>query len=794
MDREGRYLGRRASYRDVTERMRATLRYHELFEHMTEGFAVHEILLDAAGRPVDYRFLQVNAAFERLTGLEAKTVVGRRVLEVIPDLEPVFIERYGRVALTGEPVCFEQRSGPLGRVYAVNAYRPEPGRFACTFTDVTEQRETLDALGAALRRAEASEQSLRLVASHARDVIWAYDLQEGRYTYMSPSIEGLRGVPVEEALAEPLEASLTPESMQRAAAVLARIGTEEEENPHVGIYDMRCRDGQVKQVEIIASYERGEGGHPSTLFGITRDVTERIRAERALEESEALYRSLFDASPSGVVLTDVGGRFLAFNDRAAAELGYTREEFAKLAVWDIDPTDDEAAVAARITRILDEGSLDFDVHHRNRSGELRDVRVRAVRVDRKQGPALLAIWEDTTDQRREARAREEMAEKLRESQKLESIGRLAGGVAHDLNNILVVLMGCADGLRRSLQSGLPPEAEDVEELEAGARRARDLTEQLLAYARRRVVAPVRLDLNEQVRQAERMLHRLIGENVVLTLRLQPGSLPTTCDPGQLSQVLVNLVLNARDAMPDGGRLTIATENAEAGILPVAGWQGDPVPRGPCVRLTVEDSGLGIAPELGGTVFEPFVTTKPAGKGTGLGLATVYGIVQQAGGAIRYRSEPGRGTVFEVLLPRATGEPIPPVPGPSPLAPAPRSGGQVLLVEDDPHVRAMVERALRQGGYEVLAAESGEGALEMLRLPGVEPRILVTDVVMRGLNGRQVAEAVQRIRPGIPVLFMSGYAHDIVVRHGSVEPGLHLIEKPFTGEELLERVRGLMATG
>jgi CheY-like chemotaxis protein len=367
-------------------------------------------------------------------------------------------------------------------------------------------------------------------------------------------------------------------------------------------------------------------------------------------------------------------------------------------------------------------------------------------------------------------------------------------VAHDLNNILVVLMGCADGLRRSLQSGLPPDAEDVEELEAGAHRARDLTEQLLAYARRRVVAPVRLDLNEQVRQAERMLHRLIGENVFLTLRLRPGALPTTCDPGQLSQVLVNLVLNARDAMPDGGRLTIATESAEDGDRPVQGWQGGPVPRGPCVRLTVEDSGSGIPPELGRTVFEPFVTTKPAGKGTGLGLATVYGIVQQAGGAIRYRSEPGSGTVFEILLPRATGEPFPSVAGPSALAPLSRPGGQVLLVEDDPHVRAMVERALRQGGYEVIAAESGESALEMLRRTGVEPRILVTDVVLRGLNGRQVAEAVQRVRPGIPVLFMSGYAHDIVVRHGSVEPGLHLIEKPFTGEALLERVQGLIAPG
>ena len=388
-----------------------------------------------------------------------------------------------------------------------------------------------------------------------------------------------------------------------------------------------------------------------------------------------------------------------------------------------------------------------------------------------------------------------MAERLRESQKLESIGRLAGGVAHDLNNILVVFMGCADGLRRSLQSGLPPEAEDVEELEAGARRACDLTEQLLAYARRRVVAPVRLDLNEQVRQAERMLRRLIGENVVLTLRLAPGILPTTCDPGQLSQVLVNLVLNARDAMPDGGRLTIATESAEAGDRPVAGWQGGPVPQGQCVRLTVEDSGLGIPPELGRTVFEPFVTTKPAGKGTGLGLATVHGIVQQAGGAIRYRSEPGRGD--HLRGPPAQGERGAGAPRHGPVAArsAPRPGGQVLLVEER-SARA------RDGGAGAAAGglrgASGGGRGERPESAAL-PRGRAPDPRHRRGHERPERPAscgggAAGPPRGYPVLFMSGYAHDIVVRHGSVEPGLHLIEKPFTSEELLERVRGLIAPG
>jgi CheY-like chemotaxis protein len=306
-----------------------------------------------------------------------------------------------------------------------------------------------------------------------------------------------------------------------------------------------------------------------------------------------------------------------------------------------------------------------------------------------------------------------------------------------------------------------------------------------------VVAPVPLNLNDQVREAERMLRRLIGENVELALRLAPDLWTVTCDPGQLSQVLVNLALNARDAMPEGGRIGIATENAELSGAPEAAWHGGAAPAGSYVRLRVEDSGVGIPEELGPTVFEPFVTTKPPGKGTGLGLATVYGIVQQAGGVLRYRSEPGRGTVFEVLLPRSAGIPAASTRPPEPPDPVAHPGGQVLLVEDDPHVRSTVKRALQLGGYEVLAAASGDEALQLLGRSGVEPRLVVTDVIMQGMNGSQVADAVKRARPGIPVLFMSGYAGDVLAQNGTPETGLHLIEKPFTGEALLERVRGLL---
>ncbi|HEX7622326.1 MAG TPA: ATP-binding protein [Anaeromyxobacteraceae bacterium] len=407
---------------------------------------------------------------------------------------------------------------------------------------------------------------------------------------------------------------------------------------------------------------------------------------------------------------------------------------------------------------------------------------------------LVGTIQDATARHEADRAREALAAQLQQAQKLESIGRLAGGVAHDFNNILVVILTCADGLSQRLASGQPPEAEDVEEIQAAAQRAKELTGQLLAFARKQVVAPVALDLNEAVGCAERLLNRLIGEDVELSLRLQPDVWAVTCDPGQLQQVLMNLAVNSRDAMPRGGTLTISTANVEQVGATEDGWYGTAAPPGRYVRLLVEDTGAGIPTELRARIFEPFVTTKPPGKGTGLGLATVYGIVQQAGGAVRFRSEVGHGTSFELLWPcSAKGVETSSAPDrPARRAqPAPHPSERILLVEDDDLVRDATTRALRRAGYEVTAADGGAAALALLANGRPSPQLLLTDVVMRGMNGRQVAEAVRRACPAIRILFMSGYAQDIIVHHGVVESGLDLLVKPFSNAVLLERVRAAL---
>ncbi len=405
-------------------------RYRGLFDNLDAGFAVHELVLDEAGRPRDFRFVQVNAAFERLFQLPAAAVVGRLASQVIPtdELQAGTLERYGRVVATGVPESFELHARVARRTFQVSAYRPEPGHFACLFTDVTAQRQVAATLEEALRRAEASEAKLRSMAEHTRDVLWTLDLATQRFTYVSPSIAALRGVTVEEAMAEPFGRALTPESAARAAEVMRRIGTPAEEDPHTGVYDQPCKDGSIKHVEITTTYLRDGGGRPVAVMGVSRDATERVRAERALARSETLYRSLFAASPSGVILVDLQGGILTFNENAPARLGYTPEEFGRLKVWEIDADDVRARVGERIAAVMAGEMLEFDTRHRHRDGSLRDVHIKLTRVDLPDGPAILSTWDDITEARRleqELRLRlEERDERERWLQASQRVARL----------------------------------------------------------------------------------------------------------------------------------------------------------------------------------------------------------------------------------------------------------------------------------------------------------------------------------------------------------------------------------
>ncbi|MCM2332533.1 MAG: PAS domain S-box protein [Anaeromyxobacteraceae bacterium] len=831
------------------------------------------VVLDPAGR-----IAALNRAGGELLGVAPEAARGADWFGFVPPEAAPEVRRVFAAIMAGDQSHFAsyendvvtaggERRTLVWRNAVVPGADGRPRASISTGIDITA-RKALES------RLAASEATYRIVAVHTDDWETWYG-PDGTLRYCSPSCQRITGHPAEAFLADPglLERLLHPDDAPAVAAHLAALPSE---GPPCDLYfRIRSASGEERRLHHRCVPVHDDAGRYVGRRASNRDVTERWRAERALRESEALYRSLFNATPSGVLVTDPAGHFLAFNDRAAAMLGYERAEFSRLRIWHIDAEQDEARVKARVAEVLRDGHLEYDARLRAKDGGLREVHVRVARVFLGDAPAVLSVWDDLTEARRLERelrlrlaerderelwlqasqrvarighyafdvqadrwesspmldelfgidagyprtaagwlalihpeereamaarfqallsgdgpaewlyrvqrgdgpvrwvqglavlerdahgrparvvgtiqdvtarrtaeqAQAAMAEQLRQSQKLESIGRLAGGVAHDFNNLLVVFLGCADALRRSLEEGRPPAREDVDELEEAARRARDLTSQLLAFARRQVVAPAVLDLNAEVRRAQRMLQRVLGEDVRLELSLQADPPHVSFDPGQLQQVLMNLALNARDAMPTGGRLAIAT-TLEAPLPAGAGWIGSPVQPGLHVRLLVEDTGHGIPAELWPRIFEPFLTTKAPG---------------------------------------------------APRAPArtARPGERILVVEDDHLVRATTCRALTQAGYLVTSAAGGAEVAALLEGGAPRPDLLLTDVVMPGSNGRQVAQAAQAAWPGLKVLFMSGYAQDIIVHHGVVDPGLELLEKPFTGEALLARVRDLL---
>jgi two-component system cell cycle sensor histidine kinase/response regulator CckA len=394
---------------------------------------------------------------------------------------------------------------------------------------------------------------------------------------------------------------------------------------------------------------------------------------------------------------------------------------------------------------------------------------------------IAGVAEDVTERR-------QLEMQLRQAQKMEAIGQLAGGVAHDFNNMLSVIFGHSELLALDLPPD-EPRRESVTQICQAAERAAALTRQLLAFSRQQVLEPTVLDLNGLVTEAEKMLRRLIGEDMRLTTRLGPNLSRVRVDPGQMEQVIMNLAVNARDAMPQGGRLTIETREVE--LEPVYAQAHPGARSGRHVLLAVSDTGCGMSPEIQARVFEPFFTTKPVGQGTGLGLAVVHGIIKQSGGHITIDSAPGMGTTFNIYLPVVADEPWA---KPAPSAPAKPVGGSetILLVEDEELMRAITARLLENLGYRVLEASGGKEALRLAEAGGLEKiDLLMSDVVMPGMSGRDLADRLRDCRPGLKVLFQSGYTGEVILRHGVLRTGVAFLQKPFRLDALAKKVRAVL---
>jgi PAS domain S-box-containing protein len=655
-------------------------RFRVLFDNMAEGFALHEIITDETGEPCDYRFLDVNPAFERQTGLKRADLLGRRVLEVLPGIEPHWIKSCGHVALTGQPVHFESQLGPLQRSFRVFAYLAAPCRFAALLSDITEQRRH----EAVSRRSQAD---LEMAIDAAQLGPWHWDILTGEVVW-SPQCKAIYGLPADTAMTyERFLEAVHPEDRRHVDLALRDTVANRSE------YRVEKRilrpDGSMRWTASLGRCYCDKDGHPVRLSGVTMDITERKRAEDALAQAnEAL----------------------------------------------------EARVAER-TRQLEQ----------------------------------------------EMKLREQTQAALAQSQRMEALGQLTGGIAHDFNNLLMVIFANLELAESKIADSSAKRAvrRAIDAIEMGA----SLNRRLLSFARRRTLTPEHISLNDRVMEMTQLLRQTLGEQIELETRLDAGLWPTRADQGEIDSAIVNIAVNARDAMPAGGKLAIATANLALDAIKALAAE---VRTGDYVCLTIADTGHGMPPEVLRRAIEPFFTTKATkeeGGGTGLGLSSVYGFARQSGGFVEISSEVGRGTTVRIYLPRAA-EAARTAHSVKSAEDLPTGDAErILVVEDNNQVRQVTLARLESLGYAVLEAENASEAIEILKEES-EIELVLSDVVMPGgLTGYDVVEWVRAQRPGLKVLLASG--HNEVTGDHTRRPEHKLLAKPYTQAQLARAVREML---
>lgn len=645
------------------------------------------------------------------------------------------------------------------------------------------------ALDHALRLAEVEQRNARLAAivESSDEAIVSADLDgpiltwnaaaERLYGYSAAEVKGL-------TLAELVPLLVPPDRASETAAVLERVRRGESTRQ---LDTVRIRkDGSRVEVSVTVTPWLDAFGHVTGLTAIARDSSTSRQTERLLRESKEQHRAIFEMSPLLMWLFDIDTlQILMVNEAALRQYGYTREELLSMTIKDVRPPED---VAPLIASHQAAGSAYRHVPSHRHAGVWRHVRKdgSVVHVDvHVQDVTIagrhlrLALLHDVTD-------RHMLEEQLRQAQKMDAIGRLAGGIAHDFNNILTAILGYSDLVLGQVQD--PTIRAEVEEIRLAGERAAALTGQLLAFSRKQTVEPRTLNLNVVTAEMDKMLQRVIGDDVKLVTQLDPALGSTQADPGRIEQILLNLAVNARDAMPRGGKLTIKTANMELDEA-YAKAHVDVTP-GRYVMLAVSDTGTGMDAATRERVFEPFFTTKAEGKGTGIGLATVYGIVKQANGHVWLYSDVGKGTTFKIYFPRSDEAPIETG---STEACANTGHETVLVVEDEAALRRLLLLSLETQGYRVLEASNGNEALAVARSCPDGIDLVLSDSVMPGLPVDQLLGEIRTLRPGTRILLMSGYAGEAIVRHGILPVGTPFLQKPFAVQALLRRVREVLDT-
>ena len=648
------------------------------------------------------------------------------------------------------------------------------------------QRRTLDRVReeSILRKAaEEAEREQRqwfetTLASIA-DAVIATD-SDGRVIFMNQIASELTGWGLAEARGLPIPRVFHIVNEQTGEEIANPINKVMKEGVFAGLANhilLLSKDGRNIPLDDSGAPIK-QNGHIIGAVRVFRDVTERRRAQRLVEHSERRYRLLFENNPQPMWVYDRDTlAFVAVNTAAVQQYGYTAGEFLQMTLQDIWPIEDIPPLLA------DDGQMTATLHrggpwrHKKRDGTIINVEITAHPIEFEGRNASLVLATDTTE-------RQQLQDQFYQAQRLESIGRLAGGVAHDFNNLLTVINGYAAMVVSELPATSPVRPRVVE-IGAAGQRAAALTEQLLAFSRRQIVQPRALNVNNVIAEMETMLRRLIGEDIELVVKPCDDLGNIRADVGQMQQVIMNLAVNARDAMPEGGSLIIETSNVVLDENYCT--KHSEVRPGAYVVLAVSDTGSGMTPQVQHHIFEPFFTTKPRGVGTGLGLATVHGMVRQSGGHIWVYSEPGSGTTFKIYLPR-TGETV--FQQEAVVQTDLRGTETILVVEDQEEVRRLAVAVLEQYGYLVLSASGGEEAMAVAGGFAGTIHLLLTDIVMPGMNGRALAEQLAANR-AIRVLLMSGYTENAIAHRGILDAGLDYIQKPFTPEALAKKVREVL---
>jgi len=704
------------------------------------------------------------------------------------------------------------RHGKLEQVYWTYGYSPidegdSVGGVLVVCRDVT--KEYLSAV--ALREREAE---LARVQQIGRIGGLEVDLTTGFRNRRSPEYLLIHGLPLDAAneshedwvrRIHPEDREATEKKFRDAVA-----GTVRDYTARYRI--IRPSDGETRWISVKSTIERDEQGRAIRLVGAHTDVTEQVMAEQALRQSEERYRKLahqlselnatlaqrveektrerdriWNVSQDLLVVADRNGVWRTVNPAWTRTLGWSEAELLNRTSEWLEHPDDGGMTRAQVNRLgLNEATVRFESRFRHKDGSYRWLSWTGVPDQDR----IYAVARDVTAEQAAAERLKVTEEALLQSQKMEAVGQLTGGIAHDFNNLLTGIVGSLDLLQTRLNQGRTDNvARYIDAAMTSANRAAALTHRLLAFARRQPLIPKSVDANQLVVSLEDLLRRTIGETIDLAIAAADDLWFTLCDPNQLESALLNLAINARDAMPDGGKLTITTSNAR-----IEGVTADSpaLSPGDYVCIGVTDTGTGMSAEVAARAFDPFFTTKPIGQGTGLGLSMIYGFARQSDGHVTIDSKLGRGTSVRLYLPRHRGEIAPQFASAATAAEHVATGETVLIVEDEPVVRAVIVEMLGEQGYQTLEAVDGPSGLRILRT-NARIDLLVTDVGLPGMNGRQLADQARETRPGLKVLFITGYAESVAISDGFLQPGMEMITKPFDLDNLSQRIRAMVSS-